>query len=171
MVTRSCEVCRNRPARYVCQECGRSVCERCFEPHAWLCADCMKQLEMQSQTLAPKGGFGSPPSLMKVFLLGFILILIGVVTVMIATLLYGSPDSVGLIVFIGPIPIILGAGEYSFLTIVLALILTVMSIVFFIVLRKQKFNGPRLGTRSAQERTESQWKLIFGQSQKNRGEK
>ena len=155
MATRSCEICRNRPARYVCQECGRSVCERCLEPHAWLCADCMKQLEMQSQTPTPEGGFGSPPSLMKVFLLGFTLMLIGVVTVVIATLLYGSPDSVGLIVFIGPIPIILGAGEYSFLTIVLALILTAMSVIFFFVLRKQKANEPRLGNRSAEERTQS----------------
>jgi len=80
---------------------------------------------------------------MKFFLVGFFLVFIGVVILMITTLIYGLPDSVGLIVFIGPIPIILGAGEYSFLTIVLAIILTILSIIFFMILRKQKANGLR----------------------------
>jgi len=80
---------------------------------------------------------------MKVFLVGFFLVFIGVVILMIATLIYGLPDSVGLIVFIGPIPIILGAGEYSFLAIMLAVVLTILSIIFFMILRKQKVNGLR----------------------------
>lgn len=80
---------------------------------------------------------------MKVFLAGFFLLFIGVVILMIATLIYGLPDSVGLIVFIGPIPIILGAGEYSFLAIMLAVVLTILSITFFMILRKQKANGLR----------------------------
>ncbi len=78
---------------------------------------------------------------MKFFLAGFSLIFVGVVIVMIATLIYGLPDSAGLIVFIGPIPIILGAGEYSFLAIVLAVVLTIISIAFFILLRKRRLNG------------------------------
>lgn len=80
---------------------------------------------------------------MKVFLVGFFLVFIGVVILMIATLIYGLPDSVGLIVFIGPIPIILGAGKYSFLAIMLAIVLTILSIIFFMILRKQKVNGLR----------------------------
>ena len=80
---------------------------------------------------------------MKVFLVGFFLVFTGVVILMIATLIYGLPDSVGLVVFIGPIPIILGAGEYSFLAIVLAIVLTILSIVFLMILRKQKVNGLR----------------------------
>ncbi|MDH5795215.1 MAG: DUF131 domain-containing protein [Candidatus Bathyarchaeota archaeon] len=78
---------------------------------------------------------------MKVFLAGFFFIFIGVVIVMIATLIYGLPDSAGLIVFIGPIPIVLGAGEYSLPAILLAIALTILSIAFFIVLRKQKVSG------------------------------
>jgi len=74
---------------------------------------------------------------------GFFLVFTGVVILMIATLIYGLPDSVGLVVFIGPIPIILGAGEYSFLAIVLAIVLTILSIVFLMILRKQKVNGLR----------------------------
>ena len=78
---------------------------------------------------------------MKVSLIGFSLIFVGLVVVMIATLVHGFPSSAGLIVFIGPIPIILGTGEYSLLAIVLAIIFTILSIAFFIVLRKQKENG------------------------------
>lgn len=143
MGTRLCEICGNRSARYVCQECGRSVCERCLEPNTWLCTDCWKQLQQEVPSQEAERSFTSVPSSMKVFLVGFFLVFIGVVILMIATLIYGLPDSVGLIVFIGPIPIILGAGEYSFLAIMLAVVLTILSIILFMVLRKQKVNGLR----------------------------
>jgi len=78
---------------------------------------------------------------MEVFLAGFFLIFIGVVIVMIATLIYGLPDSAGLIIFVGPIPIVLGVGEYSLLAILLAIVVTILSTAFFIVLRRQKVSG------------------------------
>ena len=143
MGTRLCEICREKSAKYVCQECGRSVCERCLEPNTWLCTDCWKQLQQEVPSQEAERSFTSCPSSMKVFLAGFFLLFIGVVVLMIATLIYGLPDSVGLIVFIGPIPIILGAGEYSFLTIMLAIVLTILSIIFFMILRKQEVNGLR----------------------------
>ena len=141
MGTKPCEICENRPARYVCQECGRNVCERCLELHTWLCTDCWKQLERGVPKLEAEGVLSSLPSSMKVFLIGFSLIFVGVVVVMIATLIHGFPGSAGLIVFIGPIPIVLGTGEYSLLAVVLAIILTIVSIAFFIIFRKQKGNG------------------------------
>lgn len=78
---------------------------------------------------------------MKVFLVGFSLIFVGVIVMMIAALIHGFAGSAGLIVFVGPIPIILGIGEYSLLAVVLAIIFTILTIAFFIVLRKQKGNG------------------------------
>lgn len=143
MGTRLCEICGNRSARYVCQECGRSVCERCLEPNTWLCTDCWKQLQQEAPSQEAESGFTPLPSSMKFFLVGFFLVFIGVVILMVASLIYGLPDSVGLIVFIGPIPIILGAGEYSLIAIMLAIILTVLSIIFFMILRKQKAIGLR----------------------------
>ncbi len=76
---------------------------------------------------------------MKVFLAGFILIFIGMLILMIAGLMGGISQSFGLVVFVGPIPIILGSGKYSLLAILLALILTVLGIIMFIFLRKQHF--------------------------------
>lgn len=143
MGARLCEICGNRSARYVCQECGRTVCERCLEPNTWLCTDCWKQLQQEVPSQEAERSLISLPSSIKFLLVGFFLVFIGVVILMIAALIYGLPDSVGLIVFIGPIPIILGAGEYSLLAIMLAIILTILSITFFMILRKQKVNGLR----------------------------
>jgi uncharacterized membrane protein len=76
---------------------------------------------------------------MKVFFLGFSLIFIGMIFLVISSLIYGLPDSLGLIVFIGPIPIVLGAGEYYFLAVALTIILTILGIVFFLILRNKKW--------------------------------
>lgn len=88
---------------------------------------------------------------MKIFLVGFFLVFVGVVIVMIAALMYGLPDSAGLIVFIGPIPIILGAGEYSFLAVVLAITLVILSIILFVALRRRKEDGFLRQTVQAQK--------------------
>ena len=151
MGTRLCEICGNRSARYVCQECGRNVCERCLEPHTWLCLDCWKRLDQEVGEPEVEGVLASLPSSMKIFLVGFFLVFVGVVIVMIAALMYGLPDSAGLIVFIGPIPIILGAGEYSFLAVVLAITLVILSIILFVALRRRKEDGFLRQTVQAQK--------------------
>jgi len=86
---------------------------------------------------------------MNVFLLGFLLIFAGMVILMIAAVLDGLPESLGLIVFIGPIPIILGAGEYSFWAIILAIILTILAIAFFIILGKERISKTEKRASSA----------------------
>jgi len=66
------------------------------------------------------------------------LVVIGILIIAIAALVYGLPSSLGLVVFIGPIPILLGVGEYSFLAIIFAVILTIMSIALFLIMQRQK---------------------------------
>lgn len=75
---------------------------------------------------------------MKFFLIGLSLIVIGTVIVAVAALVYGLASSLGLIVLIGPIPIVLGAGEYSFLAIIFAVTLTIISIALFLIVRRQR---------------------------------
>jgi uncharacterized membrane protein len=43
----------------------------------------------------------------------------------------------GAVILIGPIPIILGAGHYSFDLVALSVILTIVAIVVFLFLRKR----------------------------------
>jgi len=73
---------------------------------------------------------------MKVFLAGFLFIFLGTIILMVAGLMGGVSNSFGLVVFIGPIPIILGAGKYSLLAVLLAVVLTIIGIVLFLLLRK-----------------------------------
>lgn len=80
-----------------------------------------------------------PSSLpLKLFLFGFVLMFAGVV-VLVASVLLGGDGTVsgGVVVFVGPIPIILGAGPYASLVVVFAAVLTIIGFVMFFWLRKR----------------------------------
>jgi len=135
-----CEICGSNPATYVCSECGRSVCNQCFDHDSWLCRDCHRK-EKQEYAQRDFEDSSAFPLFMKVFLAGFFLIFLGTILLMIAGLIGGISQSFGLVVFIGPIPIILGAGEYSLLAVLLAIILTIIGIVLFVILRRLSFRN------------------------------
>src|SRR3972149_10350470 len=79
---------------------------------------------------------------MKLFVLGFLLMFIGFIVLIISTALQeNSSASGGLIIFVGPIPIILGSGPYAVFTILLAVILTIIGFIMFFLLRKQAFRS------------------------------
>jgi len=76
---------------------------------------------------------------LRLFLVGFFLMFLGVIVLFVAAALQGDTDvSVGSVVFIGPIPIILGAGPNASFALLLALILTIVGFVAFFWLRKTK---------------------------------
>ncbi|MEM2939266.1 MAG: DUF131 domain-containing protein [Candidatus Bathyarchaeia archaeon] len=133
-----CELCSKRNAKYVCQECSRAICERCLEPYTWLCLECYRKIggtlsqepESEEKTL-----FQIP--FIKIFLMGFILMFIGIIVIILATLVLGLKNSFSLIFLIGPIPIIFGGGEYSIPLIILATVLTVICIIIFILYSKR----------------------------------
>ena len=73
---------------------------------------------------------------------GFILMLVGMIVLIFATFVQGNIDiSGGGIVFIGPIPIIFGAGPNAFLTILLAAILTITGFIVFFWMRKKSLRA------------------------------
>jgi uncharacterized membrane protein len=75
---------------------------------------------------------------LKLFLFGFLLMFAGVVVLVASALLEGDGTvSGGVVIFVGPIPIILGAGPYASLAIVSAAILTIIGFVMFLYLRKR----------------------------------
>jgi len=76
---------------------------------------------------------------MWLFLIGFSLMFVGVVVLIVATVLQGDANaSFASVIFIGPIPIILGAGPHALLALLLAVILTILGFVVFFWLRKTK---------------------------------
>lgn len=127
---RQCEVCGTYAARYVCDACGRRVCDACFDPQRWICTMCLGQ--------PPHGDHGEGYAdrrtwLSPLLVTGFFIIFVGVVLMVVAALLSGSGDfSGGAVIFIGPIPIILGSGAFSTPLLVLAILLTIIGLIFFL---------------------------------------
>jgi len=77
--------------------------------------------------------------LFKLFVLGFFLMCVGVLFLIAAAVLQGDTSvSAGLIVFIGPIPIVLGAGPHASLALLLAVILTIVGFIVFFWLRRTR---------------------------------
>ncbi|MEM2110326.1 MAG: DUF131 domain-containing protein [Candidatus Bathyarchaeia archaeon] len=132
MGSKICEICGQTKAKYICQECGRDVCEICLKPDTWLCPECYRKNIVITRREEENLPFHLP--FMKIFLLGFFLIFAGVIVLIIAASAYGLISSGFLI--IGPIPIVFGAGQNFFWLLLLGIILTILSIVFFIILRR-----------------------------------
>lgn len=130
-----CQICGKRAATYVCQDCGKTVCSNCFDPAHWSCTDCQAKLRPSAVAEYPvASGFSLATWL---FFIAFAIIFIGMLL-----MTYGSLSKVGdmtggAIILIGPIPIILGTGPYSFTMVALAVVLMVAALVFYLVLRKR----------------------------------
>jgi len=133
MRPRVCQICSERPAKYVCQKCGRIICEVCLEPQSWFCSDCYGHLKAQSMEFGCFQSF-----FFKLFILSFLLIFVGVIFIIVSAVLEGTLNSAGVILILGPLPIILGTGPYATLALVLAVILTILSIVTFLVFRRRR---------------------------------
>jgi uncharacterized membrane protein len=69
--------------------------------------------------------------------LGFVLVLVGITIVLVAAVLLGGSASFGAVIFIGPFPIVVGAGPEATLLIVLSIILAVVSVVMLLVMRRK----------------------------------
>lgn len=76
--------------------------------------------------------------LFLVLILGFAVVFVGIAVILVATVLYGSGSaSVGAVIFIGPIPIVIGAGPDVTLMILFSMILAVLSIVVLLVMNRK----------------------------------
>jgi len=76
-------------------------------------------------------------TLFRLLFLGFFLMFVGVIVLIVAAVLQGGAGVSGaLVVFIGPIPIILAAGPYAILAVLLAVVLTIAGFIVFLLLRK-----------------------------------
>lgn len=79
----------------------------------------------------------------KLFLAGIFLTFIGFIVLIASATLHGNSSiSGGLVIFVGPIPIILGAGPFAVFAILLAVILTITGLIMFFVLNRKAFKKP-----------------------------
>ena len=139
---RKCEICGLRDARYICDSCGRSVCEDCFDPRRWVCTICLSEVNSEGRH-STWASIDYPESwLLRFLFIGFVTVVIGM-TIMVASSLFSGVGEVsgGAVFFIGPIPIILSYGPHSILILALAMILTILGAILFF----------GVGKRSSQE--------------------
>ena len=125
---------------YVCKQCGRELCGSCFDPYSWVCVNCYGRIKLKQPSMptGPVYEGAAWPLAHKLFLLSFLVIFVGMALVMAASILNFANISGGVIFLIGPIPIILGAGQNWLGAIAIAAILTVFAILFFLLfLRKE----------------------------------
>lgn len=127
-----CVICGEYDARYVCESCGRSMCENCFNPKRWICTDCLSKIVGRMGQPTETSASYPQNRLLLLFFTGFLIVFIGM-ALMIMSSLFSEAGSVSgeAVVFIGPIPIILGSGPISLHIFTLAIILTVIGVIFF----------------------------------------
>jgi uncharacterized membrane protein len=75
--------------------------------------------------------------LLAVLFLGVAFVVVGVVLVAVASVLGGGSASVGGVIFIGPFPIVFGAGPEAAWLIVVSLVIGVLMLALFFVLRRR----------------------------------
>ncbi len=71
------------------------------------------------------------------FIIGFSIIFMGVIILMVAAMLCDDSVNLGALIFIGPFPIVVGAGPKASLMILFSIILAVLSIIMFLLLRRE----------------------------------
>jgi uncharacterized membrane protein len=76
-------------------------------------------------------------SFFALMILGFVVVIVGIILVMTASLLGGGSASVGGVIFIGPFPIVFGAGPDAVWLIAISMVVSVVMIVIWLLLRRR----------------------------------
>jgi uncharacterized membrane protein len=74
--------------------------------------------------------------ILRLFVMGFIVIFVGVLVLVSVSMLQGISTSSGVVIFVGPFPIAFGVGPDAPLVILISVILTALSIILFFILRR-----------------------------------
>ena len=77
-------------------------------------------------------------SFLFLFIIGFFTIFIGITFLAAAAMFPGGQVNFGALIFIGPFPIVIGAGPEAVWMILFAVVLAVLSIVIFLVFYKRR---------------------------------
>ena len=83
-------------------------------------------------------GFSLSGRLFSFLLLGIALVFVGVAVLVVSAVVLGGSGSVCGVIFIGPIPIVFGAGPESTWLILISLIVAALSIAVFVLSRRRR---------------------------------
>jgi uncharacterized membrane protein len=71
------------------------------------------------------------------FVVGFFIAFLGIIILAVAALVPGGSASYGGVIFVGPIPIVFGAGPQATWLILFAIVLAVLTVVIFVLMRRR----------------------------------
>ena len=77
--------------------------------------------------------------MLTVFFAGFAIIIVGIILVVLASVLGTGSGSVGGVIFIGPFPIVFGAGPDAIWLILISLTIAVLMLILFFVWRRRNW--------------------------------
>jgi uncharacterized membrane protein len=92
---------------------------------------------MLSDEEAEDEGIGVSSRLLGFLLLGITFVFVGIAVLALASVVLGGSGSVGGVILIGPIPIVFGSGPEAGLLIAISIILTVVSVVLFLIMNRR----------------------------------
>jgi uncharacterized membrane protein len=75
--------------------------------------------------------------LFGILFLGIALVFIGVVVLVAASLVSGGSTSTGVVILIGPVPIVLGSGPNAIWLILIGVIISILSVVVYWVMNRR----------------------------------
>ena len=93
---------------------------------------------MSNENESPDEGTTVSNRLFWILILGVALVIVGIAVLAVASLSFGGSTSTGVVVFIGPFPIVFGSGPDAVWLILIGIILSVVSLVLFLVMNKRR---------------------------------
>jgi uncharacterized membrane protein len=82
-------------------------------------------------------GIAVSSRLFNFLILGIALIFIGIVILIVVSLFFAGSESVGIVIFIGPFPIVFGKGPDAVWLILIGMTIAVLSIVLFLIMNRR----------------------------------
>ena len=70
-------------------------------------------------------------------ILGVALIFVGIIVLMVASVVLGGSGSVGVVIFVGPFPIVFGKGPDAAWLISIGIVIAVLSIILFLIMNRR----------------------------------
>ena len=95
---------------------------------------------LQNTQLNEDEGIEVSTSLFAFLTIGVALVFIGIVVLVVASVVLGGSGTVGVVIFVGPFPIVLGNGPDAVWLISIGIIIAVLSTVLFLIMNR-RFQG------------------------------
>ena len=84
-----------------------------------------------------ENGIAMSSRLFGFLILGIVLVFVGIVILVTASLISGGLESSGVVIFVGPFPIVFGSGPNAAWLILIGIILAILSVVFFFIMKRK----------------------------------